>query len=322
LLTAEGGTAHHHAVMIARSDTIAGPYEGNRGNPILTHRHLGLDYPIVGAGHADLVNTPNGEWWMVLLAMRPYGGYYYNLGRETFLAPVTWEEGWPIVSRGTGRVEFTYPAPDLPEHDWPSAPDRDDFDHPALAPQWFFMRTPRTDFWSLSDRSGWLRLRLRPERLAERVNPSFVGRRQQHIHFSAQTLLEFTPQHEHECAGLALVQNNDFHFCFVVTRREQPVIRLIKRTAGVEEILAEQPIEAGRCYLKVEAHKQAYNFYAATEPDQWQPLAQEVDGRILSTPVAGGFVGAVIALYASSNGQTSANQADFDWFDYAGLDEV
>ena len=85
LLTAEGGTAHHHAVVVARSDAITGPYEGNRGNPILTHRHLGLDYPIVGTGHADLVQTQRGDWWMVLLAMRPYGGYYYNLGRETFL---------------------------------------------------------------------------------------------------------------------------------------------------------------------------------------------------------------------------------------------
>jgi xylan 1,4-beta-xylosidase len=320
LLAAEGGTAHHHAVCVARSDTITGPYEGNRGNPILTHRHLGLDYPIVGTGHADLVDTPSGEWWMILLAMRPYGGYYYNLGRETFLAPVTWEEDWPIVSRGTGRVEFTYPLPDLPQHDWPAAPARDEFDQPTLAPQWFFLRTPRDDFWSLSDRSGWLKLRLRPERLAERVNPSFVGRRQQHIHFSAQTLMEFTPHTENECAGLALMQNDQFHFCFVVTRTDRPVIRLIKREAGVEEILAERPIDPGRYYLKIEAHEQAYNFYAASEPDQWQTVAEKVDGRILSTPVAGGFVGAVIALYASSNGQPGMNHADYDWFEYVGLE--
>jgi alpha-N-arabinofuranosidase len=254
--------------------------------------------------------------------MRPYGGYFYNLGRETFLAPVRWEEGWPIVSAAMGRVEFTYPAPDLPEHDWPPIPARDDFDRPALAPQWFFLRTPRTDFWSLSARPGYLRLRLRPERLAERVNPSFVGRRQQHIHFSAQTLLEFTPQAANECAGLALVQNDQFHFSFVVTRTDQPVIRLIKRAAGVEEILAERPFDAGRCYLKVEAHEQDYHFSVASEPDQWQSVAEKIDGRILSTPVAGGFVGAVLALYASSNGETSANHADFDWFEYKGLDEV
>jgi hypothetical protein len=111
LLIAEGGTAHHHAVTIARSRNVEGPYAANPGNPILTHRHLGLDYPIVGAGHGDLVQTQTGEWWMALLAMRPYGGYFYNLGRETFLVPVRWEDGWPVMSPGTGRVEMSYPAP-------------------------------------------------------------------------------------------------------------------------------------------------------------------------------------------------------------------
>jgi alpha-N-arabinofuranosidase len=320
LFTAEGGTGHHHAVVVARSESITGPYANNPGNPILTHRHLGWNHPIVGTGHADLVETQNGEWWIVLLAMRPDGGYYHNLGRETFLAQITWEDGWPIVNAGIGKVEFIQQAPDLPEHAWPPVPERDDFDQANLAPQWMFLRTPRDDFWSLSDRSGWLRLRLRPQRLAEPVNPSFVGRRQQHIHFRAQTLLDFTPQSEHECAGVALLQNNDFNFCFVVTRTKQPVVRLIKQTAGVEEILAERPIAAGRCYLKVEAHEQRYNFYAATEPEHWQLLATDVDGRILSTQVAGGFVGAVLGVYASSNGQASANAADFDWFDYRGLD--
>jgi alpha-N-arabinofuranosidase len=233
---------------------------------------------------------------------------------------VRWEDGWPIVSPGTGRVEFSYPAPDLPEHDWPAVPARDEFDQPTLALQWFFLRTPRDEFWSLSERSGYLRLHLRPECLSEQVNPSFVGRRQQHIHFTAQAAVEFTPQSAQECAGLALVQNNDFHYCFVVTRAAQPVIRLIRRMAGAEEVLAEQPIAAGRCYLKVEAHEQAYNFYVASDLDNWLPIAVDIDGRMLSTPVAGGFVGAVIALYASSNGETSANHADFDWFEYVGLD--
>jgi alpha-N-arabinofuranosidase len=81
-------------------------------------------------------------------------------------------------------------------------------------------------------------------------------------------------------------------------------------------------LTAERCYLKVEAHEQTYSFYATSEPDQWQPIAEDVDGRILSTPVAGGFVGAVIAMYASSNGQASDNVADFDWFEYTGLDEA
>jgi alpha-N-arabinofuranosidase len=316
LMIAEGGTAHHHAVAIVRSKHIAGPYETYRGNPILTHRHLGLDYPIVGTGHADLVETQNGEWWAVLLAMRPYGGYYYNLGRETFLVPVRWEDEFPIFSPGTGCVEFEYPAPNLPEHVWDATPAREDFNDATLAYHWNFLRTPRDEFYSLSERPGFLRLKLRPQHLCEQSNPSFVGRRQQHIDFVAETVMEFTPQSANECAGLVLVQNNEFHFRFVVTSENGPVIRLIKRSHGKDEILASQPISAGYCILKVTTHEQAYNFYFSTD-GIWHTLAENMDGRILSTPIAGGFVGAYIAMYASSNGQPSTNHADFDWFEYS-----
>jgi xylan 1,4-beta-xylosidase len=322
LVTAEGGTAHHHAISVARSDRITGPYDGNPGNPILTHRHLGLDYPIVGAGHADFVETPSGEWWTVLLAMRPYGGYYYNLGRETFLTPLRWEGGWPVASPGTGRVEFTYPLPNLPEHPWPITPACDHFDAPTLSSCWNFLRVPDSASWSLSERPGYLRLHLRPQRLSEQTNSSFVGRRQQHIHFVAQMLLEFNPQSVSECAGLAVTQNNDFHFLLVMTQAVGKVVRLIKRAYGQEEILAEQSINTSHFYLKVEAHGQSYSFYLGTEPSTWHPLAENVDGRILSTPVAGGFVGTWVAMYASSNGLSSTNYADFDWFEYIGLDEA
>ena len=316
LLVSEGGTAHHHAVTIARSKKITGPYEPNRGNPILTHRHLGLDYPIVGTGHADLVETQNGELWLVLLAMRPYGGYYYNLGRETFLAPARWEEDWLIISPGTGRVESEYLSPNLPEYVFEASPPRDDFDHTTLAYHWNFLRTPREDFYSLTERPGFLRLRLRPQKLSEQTNPSFVGRRQQHIDFTAQTEFEFTPQSNNECAGLALLQNKDFYYLFVVTRTTETVVRLIKRSHGEAKTLAERPISTDIYTLKVTAHEQDYSFYFSMN-NQWHRLAENVDGRILSTPVAGGFVGAYIAMYASSNGQTSINYADFDWFEYS-----
>jgi alpha-N-arabinofuranosidase len=320
LLASEGGTAHHHCVTLARSKTIAGPYEANRGNPILTHRHLGLDHPIVGTGHADLVETQNGEWWLVLLGMRPYGGYYYNLGRETFLVPARWEDDWLIISPGTGRVEFEYPAPNLPEHVWAGNPPRDDFDNKTLAYQWNFLRTPRDNFYDLAERPGFLRLRLRPQHLSECSNPSFVGRRQQHIRFTAMASLQFEPLSADECAGLVLIQNKDFHFRFTITQEEERVITLIKRAHGRDEKLASQTMPSTRCALKVTANEQNYSFYYSTN-DQWHSLIENVDGRILSTPVAGGFVGAYIAMYASSNGQPSTNCADFDWFEYISHDE-
>jgi len=316
LLVAEGGTAHHHAVTIARSRNITGPYEGNRGNPILTHRHLGLNYPIVGTGHADLVETQNGELWLVLLAMRPYGGYYYNLGRETFLAPARWEDDWLIVSPGMGHVEFEYPMPNLPEYIFETPPRRDDFDNTTLACHWNFLRTPREDFYSLTERPGFLRLHLRPQQLSEQSNPSFVGRRQQHIDFTAQTEFEFTPQSNNESAGLALLQNKDFYYQFVITYETKTVVRLIKRAYGNDETLVTQPVSSGRHVLKVSANGQNYNFYFSAN-GQWHPLAENIDGRILSTPVAGGFVGTYIGMYASSNGQPGANHADFAWFEYS-----
>ena len=139
------------------------------------------------------------------------------------------------------------------------------------------------------------------------------------MNFAAQTSFEFTPG-PNEQAGLALVQSTNFHYLFVVTCESEPVIRLIKRAHGKEETLVEQPVVPGQCSLKVTARGQDYNFYFSNN-GQWQTLAENVDGRILSTPVAGGFVGAYIALYASSNGQPSTNHADFDWFEYMSLDK-
>ncbi len=102
----------------------------------------------------------------------------------------------------------------------------------------------------------------------------------------------------------------------------EPNLRLIQIPTGTDVTLAEFPIESNRFYFKVEADGQTYSFYIANEPEAWQPVAEGVDGRILSTPLAGGFVGTSIGMYASSNGQPSTNTADFDWFEYVGLDEI
>jgi alpha-N-arabinofuranosidase len=326
LMIAEGGTDAYHAVTIARSETITGPYVSCGRNPILTHRDRGFFSAIAATGHADLVETQHGEWWMVALGVRPYSepfapGYYYNLGRETFLAPVSWEmDGWPVVNPGRGGIEWEFPLPNLPMHPWPEAPDRDEFDSAELTHRWNFLRTPRDDFWSLTERPSHLRLRLRPEMLSEWATPSFVGRRQQDINFVAQTVMDFVPDNEHECAGMVILQNSDYHFRFVLSQSNGTgIIRLIKRQKGEEITLAEKPLAPGRIYLKIEAEGQAYRFFVSTDYNRWDCIAENVDGRILSTTVAGGFVGAYMGLYASSNGHPSQTTADFDWFDYSGV---
>lgn len=351
LLISEGGTQHYHSVTIARSKNVLGPYEGNPGNPILTHRHLGKSYSISNAGHADLVETQNGEWYMVALASRSYGGDYKNLGRETFLVPVIWEDQWPIVSPGTGKIEFEYSMPNLPMSFISKPEIRDDFDNEVLNYKWNTIRTPKEQFWNLTEKPGFLRLKVRPVGMLDIItpppfgpfancnvegnndSPSFLGRRQQHINFEASTKMEFNPQSEHEAAGIVLVQNDNHQFRLEYSiKNGQKVIRLIKcvsksnvdfRTAtfsyeNIESKLAEKVFESEVIYLKVIARGQEYNFYYGSSETEMELLAESVDGRILSSNVAGGFVGSYIGLFASSNGNESNNVADFDWFDYDG----
>jgi xylan 1,4-beta-xylosidase len=319
LMIAEGGTGENHAVTIFRSKNIRGPYEGNKKNPILTHRHLGSNYPIACTGHADLVETQKGDWWMVLLAVRPYGGFHFNLGRETFLTPVIWEDGWPVVSPGNGRVLEQYTVPDLPEHVYPILSARDNFDKDTLRCEWNFIRTPRTQFYSLTERKNYLRLRLKKETITGWENPSFIGRRQQHINFSASTAIEFMPEKENETAGIVLLQNNDFQFRIEkMLVNGKPTVRLTKRFKGKDVVLGEIASTNKRFYLKAEASGQSYNFYYAEKENEWNVLKEDVDGRTLSRTNAGGFVGTYIGIYASGNGKESSSHADFDWFEYKG----
>ncbi|HLV10411.1 MAG TPA: glycoside hydrolase family 43 protein [Halanaerobiales bacterium] len=320
LMIAEGGTNHQHAVTVARSKEIKGPYQGNPANPVLTHRHLGKDYPIVNVGHGDLVYTQNKEWWMVVLASRPYGGYYRNLGRETFLLPLIWEDGWPIMSPGSGKLEFKYRCPDLPGRRWPAEKSCDNFDGKELNYIWNSLRSSIKGSYDLNARPGYLRLYLKPEKLIELTSPAFIGRRQQHKNFYAVTKMEFAPEKEEEVAGLVVLQSNEYHYSLLRSSAGgKQLIRLLRCADSKETVLAEEEYSSELIYLKVEAHGQDYSFYYGRAFDELRVLKENVDGRILSTDAAGGFVGTYIGMYASSNNTESNNYADFDWFEYRGI---
>jgi alpha-N-arabinofuranosidase len=319
LLIAEGGTFETHAVTISRSKTLAGPYELARVNPILTHRHLGPGLDIHSVGHADLVDTPKGEWWMLALGMRGVAGHCCNLGRETFLVPVRWDAGqWPIVNPGVGRVLATDRRPALPFFDPPTPPACDRFEARRLGFEWNFVRTPRTAFWSLDRRPGYLRLALKKETLAEDTNPAFIGRRLQHADWTARTKLEFKPRADHEAAGLALRSGNN-HLLFLKTRAGgREVLRIVSRAGQKVETLAEAPAPAGPLQLKVQCRREVdcAAFYTGA-PEVWRPLGGRLDGRLLGHAAPGAqFTGAYVGMYATSQGHPSQNAADYDDFEY------
>ncbi len=342
LIAAEGGTADQHSEVVFRSTKVEGPYIPYQNNPILTQRHLDpkRKFPITCTGHADFVQTDIGKWWSVFLGSRPYPPVeegYTNIGRETFLAPVKWKDGWPVINPDYELVQYSYPYPMQSSINKDSHPYsgnfglRDEFDQPTLHPDWVFLRTPHEKWYDLKSKKGFLSIQVRPETCAGTKNPSFIGRRQQHAQGSASVALEFSPQGSNEKAGL-LVFHNEEHFYFLCKSVDgnDPVVQLYKSCTGSKrdsmELLTSQKLSEEKTgnavYLKIEARGNSYAFFYSSALNQWSLLKDNVDATFLSTRVAGGFVGSLYAMYASSYGQMSKNTATYDWFEYKGNDDV
>ena len=321
LLVAEGGTFINHSVQMARCRTINGDYEICPRNPIVTHRHMPLESAISVTGHADIVETQNGEWWMVLLAVRPYHGGHYNLGRETFMVPIRWvEDGWPMVDNETGLVQVEERLPKLPRTIYPFMPETDNFECETLQMQWNTIHPPVKMFYSLAERPGFLRLQTRPQMIEEICTPSFVGRRQRHKEFLAKTAMEFAPATEHEEAGIVLIQDDRFHYKMVMCRKaDKNYLQLYKSENSVRTLITEAVVkDVKRIYLGVQGNTTDYSFYYGYNDQEMRLLAGGLDAALLSSDVNEGFTGAYIGMYTSSNHHDSDNHADFDWFTYQG----
>jgi alpha-N-arabinofuranosidase len=312
LTAAEGGTAEGHSQVILRSRTVDGPYEVGPRNPILTQRDLPRDRanPITSAGHADLVETAAGEWWASFLAVRPYQGDFYNTGRETFLLPVTWRDGWPQITAPGQAIPAVHKRPKLPAQAAAAVPTngafrvREEFDEEALPPSWMTMRNPRTRWYSLE--GGKLRLEARPVGLGDFGNPSLLARRQQHMDAVATTRVTFAPRQAGDEAGLVALQNNEYWFFLAVGVQDGRRVLTLKRRAGAADpaegvaVASARLPAAGVVDLRISARGGRYDFSYAARDGQWHTLRAGEDGTILSTKTAGGFVGAVFGLHAKA----------------------
>ncbi len=304
LTAAEGGTSVNHSQVVLRSKTLLGPYVPYADNPILTQRDLdpARPHPVTSSGHAKLVQTQAGDWYATFLAVRPYDGDYYNIGRETFLLPVTWKDGWPIILPKGQAIPFAATKPRLPvgrPGPIPTSGDFgnvDDFDGARLGLQWVGIRTPKAPFYRL-DRGDLVMGR--GTRLGDLSGvPAFVGRRQQHAVATISTSVRFTPDRDGDRAGLAAVQSDLNYAFFGITRiAGTPVVALYLSDKGTERLVASAPMPAGPVTLTIRADGATMAFdYAGA--DGTRTLASDVDARVLSTKTAGGFVGTLVGLYA------------------------
>jgi alpha-N-arabinofuranosidase len=296
LMCAEGGTGPGHSEVIFRARAPWGPYLPYEGNPILTQRDLPADRadPVTNAGHADLVQKADGSWWAVFLASRPYSGDRYNTGRETFLLPVTWKKGWPVILPPGEPIPLIAPmragggkraAPSTTAHRAPVS-QRDEFDGAQPGPEWLQVHVPR-ERWH-ETRGGKLLIRPLAVDLDAKRNPSFLARRQQDLAFRADSELE----------PAAAFQNEDYWY-FLGTRREQDGLLLfLERSAGRDHTSTARKIPLpASIKLRIAGNGAQYSFYYDAGQG-WQALLEDDDGSILSTEVAGGFVGTVLGPFA------------------------
>jgi xylan 1,4-beta-xylosidase len=328
LICAEGGTEYNHSEVVFRSRSVEGPYDPYEKNPILTQRHLDSTRknPITTAGHADFVEGKDGKWWGIFLACRPYEGDYYNTGRETFMAPVVWKNGWPEFDLGGEEIKYTYPINarinSKTERLSGNYVFRDEFNGTALNDRYRFLRTVRSNWYSLSEKKGSLTLQLRPETVAGKANPSFVGFHQPHLKGHAATSLKFDATAENEKAGLLLFQNERRYYYLCKSIRDgKPVVELYKGNELVKSEILEAKT-GDEIFFKIEANNDRYSFNYATTKNKWKIFVDNVDGKYLSTKSAGGFVGCLYSLYVTSNEKPSNNMAAFDWFEVRNNDDV
>jgi len=344
LLVSEGGTHTGHAVSIASAPSPRGPFTPAPGNPLLTHS--GRDLPVRATGHADLVQAPDGSWWMVLLGIRQRGGWpgFHVLGRETFLTAVRWNGEWPTFA----RVDLEAPAPPrasapepeasapepvdgAPSTGWIGDAVRDDFDADRLDPAWISPRWQHVGAHSLTDRPGWLTLHATGATL-DRPGATVVGRRQ--LHHDCRAAVHVDPG-DARC-GLTVRLDEAHHVELEVAGGR---VEVIGRVGAVRGVLGSTPAPPGPFTLAVEvrthdlvpagvtsAHQAAQGptgLEADAGPDVLSfrvesgagaVVVAELDGRHLSTEAASGFTGRVIGPYVT------AGTAAFDWFEYTPAD--
>jgi xylan 1,4-beta-xylosidase len=330
LMLAEGGTSFNHAMMIAVSDTISGPYTSNDRNPILTSRNLSYDNWVVSTGHADMVVLNDGRWFMVALGVRGDEQRSSNMGRETHLIPVMWEREpfewkktryeWPVCAPVTGKVEKYNPLPFKNMPQFRNDAFSDNFDSKSLNLEWNFRRVPNDGTYSLAEKPGFLRLYCKPDTIKERGSCSLMGIRQKESDFEYSARMVFSPKTDKTESGISLVQKDNNYLTFTLLLKDGKYLLRLKLAEPNKSpvILGEKILEkfAAEIVLKIESRDHKYHFIFSTDNGEtFSTLTTTSSNYLLSK----GYTGAYAGIYSTANGKQSKDYADFDWINYKGF---
>ena len=341
LMVAEGGTSRNHAVMIANSDDIRGPYTSNPKNPILTSRHLSNNNWVHSTGHADLVELDDGRWYMVALGVRNVVDGTTNMGRETHLIPVQWETAvsgwkeepkgvwkpiedyWPVCAPLSGKVERKEVLPFTHKPQIDASSFRDDFEDKTLNPQWNFRRAPLPDMYSLNARKGFLRLKLSPKTFELREQYHAMGFRQTESDFSYTVQLNFEATTNNAQAGISIFQQDDNYLNYNVLQQDGEPYLILERWGNKTKpnLIYKQKLDGytGQIILNVTSKENQYSYRFSLDQGMTFSNLGKTEANLV---LCKGYIGTQIGLYASSNGQKTKEYADFDWINFQGTKSI
>ena len=335
LLVAEGGTGKNHAVMIAASENILGPYEENQRNPILTTRHLSNNYFVNSTGHADMIELEDGRWYMVSLGKRNDLDGDANMGRETYLMPMQWEstivkweqvseDRWeplrylfPVVAPLTGKVERFTPLPFTDRPQYINNTVIDDFLNENLDLRWTFIRVPEEKTYSLLENPGFLRLYSKPGKIEDRKRFSLVGFRQKESDFEFEVKMNFLPNKDKVESGVIHYQKEwNYLTNTVIKKRKKYYLEQKLKEKGKEVVTLKKTILKGydgNIILKVKSKKDRYDFfYSLNDGSSFDYFTSIEAIKVLDR----NYTGALLGLFTTSNGVLSQDYADYDWVRY------
>lgn len=326
LIIAEGGTSFNHAVMVAMSEKIEGPYISNPRNPILTSRHLSYDNWVNSTGHGDIVELDDGRYYMVILGIRNEINRGSNMGRETFIAPLSWEREpfewkenkdlWPVVSPISGKVEKENEVIFTNSTQINSYNFRDDFNSKTLGLKWNFRRLPLENIYSLDKREGFLRIFSNQNIIKERHRAALMGFKQNQTNFEYFTSMNFNPENNKSEAGISIFQKDDNYLNFTVVKKDGNFFIKVNAYNNNKLIRKDEqliPDYKGKIKLKISSEEGEYKLFYSTRGFRYRLFDKLKNDILLSK----GYTGAHIGLYITSNGEDSNDYVDFDYVDYS-----
>lgn len=317
LMCAEGGTGGNHSEVIFMADSPKGPFVPAKNNPILTQRYFPRDRKekVDWAGHADLVEGPNGQWYGVFLAIRPNVSNRVNKGRETFILPVDWSGTYPVFQNGLVPMKPKLKMPQGAQNQtgqngfFPNGnfTYNDKLTDKNLDFRWIAMRGPRENF--ITATKNGVKVNPMETNIKALAPISSLFHRLQHEDFETSVTLDYKPKSGKELAGITLYQSETFNYVFGITKKDKDFYIVLERTEkGQSKLIASEKISLSKpVKLQVVADKDEHSFNYSLDGKSYKNLGGPVSGDILSTDVAGGFTGSLIGLYSTSSNDIIPN---------------